>query len=148
MVNSREKGATFERKVAKLLTETFKTSFNRTPQSGAFATVNKDTRLAGDVYCTESQFIFVVECKKYAEYNLEDLITGNTGGISKWLNQLEIEKKDKKGLLVFQRNYGKIFCLVEGFSFSPSFKFKNYYIGLFSDFLNSAKGKKDELFNY
>lgn len=148
MINGRDKGATFERRVAKLLTEAYNVSFSRTPQSGAFATTNKDTRLAGDIYCTEKEFIFVVECKKYAEYNLEDLITGNTGGIFSWLNQLEIEKKDKKGLLVFQRNYGKIFCLVEDFKFNPSFKFKNYYIGLFSDFLNSSKSGNNELFNH
>jgi Holliday junction resolvase len=40
-VNSRAKGSTFERQIAKILNERFNTSeFSRTPGSGAFATTH------------------------------------------------------------------------------------------------------------
>ena len=76
-VNSKRKGSTFERKIAKMLNERFETKeFSRTPGSGAFATTNKNLpehlRIQGDLI-TPSTFPFVVECKNGYDVQLDDL---------------------------------------------------------------------------
>ena len=73
-VNSKRKGSTFERKIAKMLNERFDTKeFSRTPGSGAFATSHRNLpehlRIQGDLI-TPSNFPFVVECKTVMTYNL------------------------------------------------------------------------------
>lgn len=140
-MNARAKGANFERKVAKLLTDRLGIEFKRTPQSGAFSTNNNYSDLAGDLYCTE-EFPYVIECKKYKMYNLEDLMTGSTSGMLKWFSQLEKEKGDKKGLLIFQRDYGKIFAALEGRYFRPGvIIWGNYTIGLLDTILDIIKSE-------
>ena len=76
-VNSKRKGSTFERKIAKMLNERFGTKeFSRTPGSGAFATSHKNLpeqlRIQGDLI-TPSTFPFVVECKNGYDIQLDDL---------------------------------------------------------------------------
>ena len=76
-VNSKRKGSTFERKIAKLLNERFDTKeFSRTPGSGAFATSHRNLpehlRIQGDLI-TPSNFPFVVECKNGYDVQLDDL---------------------------------------------------------------------------
>ena len=76
-VNSKRKGSTFERKIAKMLNERFETKeFSRTPGSGAFATTHKNLpehlRIQGDLI-TPSTFPFVVECKNGYDVQLDDL---------------------------------------------------------------------------
>lgn len=139
MVNSRNKGANFERKISKLLEDSLGISFVRTPQSGAFSTNTKDTRLSGDLYSPDLDFPFVIECKNYEDYNIEDLINGSKGDVVKWVEQLEKEKGKKLGLLIFKRNYGKIFCMIENIEFYPSFKWKQYYIGLLENALPNLR---------
>ena len=66
-VNSKAKGGAFERQIAKLLNEQFKTKeFNRTPGSGAFATTHdlpEHITVAGDLI-TPLNFKFCIECKR------------------------------------------------------------------------------------
>ena len=76
-VNSKRKGSTFERKIAKMLNERFETKeFSRTPGSGAFATTHKNLpehlRIQGDLI-TPATFPFVVECKNGYDVQLDDL---------------------------------------------------------------------------
>lgn len=138
-MNSRNKGAAFERKIAKLLSDALGISFKRTPQSGAFSTNNKYSALAGDIYC-EADFPYVIECKKYSEYNLEDLVTGATSGMLKWFEQLETEKGNKKGLLIFQKNYGKIMAAIEGVYPAPkTIIWGKYTLGLLDTILPIIK---------
>lgn len=141
-INSRNKGATFERKIANLLSEKLGYKFNRTPQSGAFSTKVNDDRLAGDLYSPDVDFAYVIECKKYATFNVEELITGAKQSLTKWLTQLEKEKGKKKGLLIFQRDYGKIMAMIEeDLDIENSLKYKNYTIALFDDVIDYLKEK-------
>ena len=75
--NSRTKGNTFERQVAKLLNDRFKTTeFSRSPGSGAFATTHTlpdHLKIYGDLI-TPQKFKFCIECKKgYNNQNLYSL---------------------------------------------------------------------------
>ena len=139
MVDSRNKGATFERKIAKMLTDALGIDFKRSPQSGAYATVNKMSMFKGDLI-TESPFNYCIECKKYADFNLEDLVTGTKSGILKWFDQLNTEKKDSKGILIFQRDHGKIMMALET-SIHPDglIHWKGYTIGKIEDILPILK---------
>ena len=142
-MNSRAKGANFERKVAKILTEKLGVEFKRTPQSGAFSTNNNYVELAGDLYCADKDFPYVIECKKYKEYQLEDLLTGSSVGIYKWILQLEKEKKGKLGLLIFQKDYGKIFAAIEGiYPRHNTMIWKNYTIGLLDIIIEIIKERR------
>ncbi len=76
-VNSKRKGSNFERKIAKILNERFKTKeFSRTPGSGAFATSHKNLpknlQIQGDLI-TPTTFPFVIECKNGYDVQLDDL---------------------------------------------------------------------------
>ena len=65
--NSRTKGNAFERQVAQLLNDRFKTTeFSRSPGSGAFATTHtlpEHLKIYGDLI-TPQGFKFCIECKK------------------------------------------------------------------------------------
>jgi hypothetical protein len=76
-VNSRAKGSTFERQIAKVLNDRFKTTeFSRTPGSGAFATTHSlpdHLKIYGDLI-TPQNFRYCIECKKgYNSQNLYSL---------------------------------------------------------------------------
>ena len=115
MVNPRNKGAAFERKVCKIFEKYTGKKFNRTPGSGAFSTNVGDKRLAGDIYCIEQEFPWIIECKKYKDFNLEDIIKQNSTGILKWITQLKsyCKRYNKPGMLIIEKNYGKPILFVE-----------------------------------
>jgi len=73
-INSKAKGGRFERKIAHLLNERFKTTeFCRTPGSGAFATTHSlpcHLKIYGDLI-TPKDFKFIIECK--SGYNKEGI---------------------------------------------------------------------------
>ena len=97
-VNSKAKGGAFERKIATLLNEQFKTKeFNRTPGSGAFATTHllpKHITVAGDII-TPLNFKFCIECKKgYNDQSIYSLLDYN----SKIWEFIEQSEKDAKKL--------------------------------------------------
>ena len=75
-VNSKRKGASFERKIAKMLNERFNTTeFNRTPGSGAFGTTHalpQHLIVHGDLI-TPQNFKYVIECKNGYNVDIEDL---------------------------------------------------------------------------
>ena len=131
MTNSRQKGATFETKICKLLKEITGKKFTRTPGSGAVSTRTGNMALAGDIMGVNHKFPWVVEAKKYKEVNFNDLLTGK-GNMPKWVAQLERESKTRPGMLVFAENYGKIKIMVKTQLQIPNtFKWNDYVIGLF-----------------
>jgi len=63
-INSINKGKRFERLVAKILSEKLGVPFQRTAQSGAFATVNGLKMMRGDIFTEHPAYKdLVVECK-------------------------------------------------------------------------------------
>jgi len=114
--NSRAKGHTFERDVAKLLNDRFNTTeFSRTPGSGAFATTHSlpaHLKIYGDLI-TPYKFRYCIECKKgYNNINLYSLYNNSTE-VWDFLRQtvkdsekcgkipMLIMKQDRKPILAF-----------------------------------------------
>jgi hypothetical protein len=108
-VNSRAKGSTFERNIAKLLNDRFNTSeFSRSPGSGAFATTHtlpEHLKIYGDLI-TPQNFKYCIECKKgYNNLNLYSLYNYS----SEWWCFLEQCQKDsdkcgKIPLVIFKQD--------------------------------------------
>jgi hypothetical protein len=113
-VNGREKGAGFERQVAKLLSAWWGVEFHRTPQSGGLHW-QKDNRVAGDIVAPVEIaviFPFSIECKKHEDWNFEQVIKG-TGEIPSWWNQCvnDANNTGKIPLLIFTKNFSPIYYM-------------------------------------
>jgi SPX domain protein involved in polyphosphate accumulation len=144
-VNSRAKGNSFERKVAKILNERFNTKdFSRTPGSGAFATTHtlpKHLKIYGDLI-TPEKFRFVIECKKgYNKENLSSLFSKKSE-FWKFIKQAEkdSENSGKPFMILLQQDRKEIMCIRKDcFHVLPpeviEVKIKNYSIFLLTDFL-------------
>jgi hypothetical protein len=107
-VNSKRKGATFERKIATMLNERFHTKeFSRTPGSGAFATSHKNLpenlRIQGDLI-TPTWFKFVVECKNGYDLQIDDLFKRKSDFWS-FIRQAERDAQGahKEWMVVYQK---------------------------------------------
>jgi hypothetical protein len=108
-VNSRAKGSTFERSIAKLLNDRFKTTeFSRTPGSGAFATTHSlpdHLKIYGDLI-TPQNFKYCIECKK--GYNKENLYSlyNYSSDFWKFIDQCEkdSQKCQKIPMVIFKQD--------------------------------------------
>ena len=145
--NSRTKGNTFERQVAKLLNDRFKTTeFSRSPGSGAFATTHTlpdHLKIYGDLI-TPNKFKFCIECKKgYNNQNLYSLYNYSSE-IWKFIEQSEKDSA-KCGLIpmvIFKQDRQPILAIIpEGVAGSEDFKYiqihnkKQYRVYLFEELL-------------
>ena len=116
-VNSRNKGQSFERKIATMLNSKFQTKeFSRSPGSGAFATTHnipEHLKLYGDLI-TPKDFKFCIECKK--GYNKENLCSlfNKRSDLWKFIDQCEkdSQKCNKEPLVIFQQDRQKILAIV------------------------------------
>lgn len=115
-VNSKRKGATFERKIAKLLNERFKTNeFSRTPGSGAFGSTHSLPQhfiVRGDII-TPQNFRYVIECKNGYSVELDDLF--NDG--SDFYKFIEQSQKDaevtcRDWMVIYKKNRRKEIVVV------------------------------------
>jgi Holliday junction resolvase len=107
MVNSINKGKTFEREIAKLLTEKTGKQWHRVPMSGAFQTNNQTnaSEFRGDVFCEEEGWNnIVVECKFYKKFNVQDIFN-NLSDFHSWITQSEFESKGKPWTLFIKINH-------------------------------------------
>ena len=117
-VNSRAKGSTFERQIAKILNDRLGTTeFSRTPGSGAFATTHSlpdHLKIYGDLI-TPQNFKYTIECKVgYDKENLGGFFKDN----SELYKFIEQSKKDSKQsgkpfLVVFKQTRKDILCIIE-----------------------------------
>lgn len=146
--NSRAKGSTFERDIAKLLNERLGTSdFSRTPGSGAFAsthTLPKHLQIHGDLI-TPQNFKYCIECKK--GYNKESLYSlfNYSSDTWKFIEQCENDAKraEKIPMVIFKQDRREILAIVPSYIIYLN-KLKNieiekenkkYRIYLFKDLL-------------
>lgn len=115
-INSKSKGADYERRIAKILGAWWGETFYRTPQSGGLIHQwGADTRIAGDITTPkESKFPFTVECKKREGWDLDQVIKG-TGQVEKWWSQCigDSEKVGLKPMLIFSRNFNPDYCMIK-----------------------------------
>jgi Holliday junction resolvase len=108
-VNSRAKGSTFERQIAKILNDRLGTTeFSRTPGSGAFATTHTlpdHLKIYGDLI-TPQNFKYCLECKKgYNNQNLYSLYN-HSSEFWKFIDQCQkdSEKCGKIPMVIFKQD--------------------------------------------
>lgn len=102
---AREKGASYERKVAKILEERTGIKLERTPLSGGFAKSNTSSALKGDINTIDPtvDLHLHIECKNQKKWALRS-----------WYKQAESDcPKDKKPIVVFHEDRGKDFVMIE-----------------------------------
>tara|TARA_Y100000296_G_scaffold16989_2_gene19976 strand:+ start:1581 stop:2102 length:522 start_codon:yes stop_codon:yes gene_type:complete len=146
--NSRQKGAGFERKIAKIFNDTFNTTeFSRTPGSGAFATTHslpEHLKIHGDLI-TPKDFKFCIEAKK--GYNKESLdsLFNKKSNLWSFINQTirDAEKAHKEPLLIIQQDRQQILALTNKnifpnnlYNIEINTQEKTYSIFLFKDLLD------------
>lgn len=108
MTNSKKKGDTFERKIAKELTEWWGYQFNRSPQSGG-ASWGADNNAVGDIVTpAEANFPLVVECKHREEWTIDNVLLNNREPHTWWEQVIhDSGKVNKTPCLIFTRNRAK-----------------------------------------
>ena len=117
-VNSRAKGSTFERQIAKMLNEKFDTKeFSRTPGSGAFATTHNlpdHLKMYGDLI-TPQDFRFCIECKKgYNQINLYSLLDYSSK-LWEFVDQCQkdSDKCGREPLVIFKQDRQRALAIVD-----------------------------------
>lgn len=117
-VNSRSKGSTFERSIAKVFNEKFNTSeFSRTPGSGAFATTHSlpdHLKIYGDLI-TPQKFRFCIECKKgYNNINHYSLLDYSSK-LWEFIEQCQkdSDKCSKSPMVIFKQDRQKTLAIVD-----------------------------------
>ena len=117
-VNSRSKGSTFERSIAKVFNEKFNTSeFSRTPGSGAFATTHSlpdHLKIYGDLI-TPQKFRFCIECKKgYNNINHYSLLDYSSK-LWEFIEQCQkdSDKCNKSPMVIFKQDRQKTLAIVD-----------------------------------
>ncbi len=145
--NSRTKGNTFERQVAKILNDRFKTTeFSRSPGSGAFATTHKlpeHLKIYGDLI-TPEKFKFCIECKKgYNHLNLYSLYNYSSD-FWNFLEQCEkdSEKCSKIPMVIFKQDRQPTLAILpsttpfeENLKYIEIHKNKTYKVYLFEELI-------------
>jgi hypothetical protein len=141
---SRNKGASYERHIAKILTKWWGSQIDRVPQSGGW----QKERITGDV-AADDKFPFSVECKKQEGWHLEDILYKDSL-ITKWWKQCCDDCPDSKTpLLVFSRNYYPDFCTLKTYDFLSlcdglsvrRFKIGGQTIIMFDEFLKHVNAE-------
>jgi len=120
-VNGKNKGNTFERKVAKLLSERFaehlgiESGFRRNPDSGSYfggsnvqrsQTHSLDYAIFGDLICPRN-FVYSVECKHYKTApSLQSILLQEVKQWDDWLEQAQQDSdtSGKKMVLIIKYN--------------------------------------------
>jgi Holliday junction resolvase len=145
--NSRTKGNTFERQIAKLLNDRFKTTeFSRSPGSGAFAsthTVPDHLKIYGDLI-TPNKFRFCIECKKgYKHLNLYSLYN-HSSDLWKFIEQSEKDsgKCSRIPLVIFKQDRQPALAIIpQSVAVTEDIKYieihngKHYRVYLFEELL-------------
>ena len=113
MNKSKTKGKTWEREVVLFLSELYKQSFIRVPNSGAYVGGQNEIRKAnlseeqiklmrGDIIPPEHYPNFLAECKNYAQFPFH--LLGHNHRIKlldKWIDQVENDAKEDDAWLLF-----------------------------------------------
>ena len=156
-VKGKQKGNSFERKIANLLSERFQTvtgipnSFRRNIDSGSFWGATNQYRIQthdtskaifGDIVCPEN-FNYNIECKFYKEAPSFNLLIHQD--IKQWDEWIEQAKQDsvnanKKMCLIIKYNkIGEIVILDQlPTNMTYSFTYKSYYVTTLENFLSLA----------
>ena len=116
-INSKKKGASFERKIAQTLNERFNTKeFCRTPGSGAFGTTHQlpsHLIVHGDLI-TPQNFKYAIECKNGYNLDMADLLSSKSE-LDKFIDQAQLSAKkcNKDWMVIYKKNHSKELVIVE-----------------------------------
>ena len=123
-INSKAKGSTFERKVAKELSKWSGEEFHRTPMSGALKWSN-DKRVISDIVAPntllEKGWCVSLEIKNVeTSWEFSNLLQGTSLTLnSHWVQcTADAEKEGMTPLLIFTKNYRDTFVMMEKSLFS------------------------------
>ena len=141
-VNSRRKGNTFEREIAKLFNTRFNTTdFCRSPGSGAFATTHElpqYMKVHGDLI-TPQNFKFILECKSGYDVTFEDIFKPKSD-LYKFIKQAkrDAKKAEQDWLVIYKKTRHKPFVITgKKYPLKTVVVVNNkYYIYKLSDFLS------------
>ena len=141
-VNSRRKGNTFEREIAKLFNTRFNTTdFCRSPGSGAFATTHElpqYMKVHGDLI-TPQNFKFILECKSGYDVTFEDIFKPKSD-LYKFIKQAkrDAKKAEQDWLVIYKKTRHKPFVITgKKYPLKTVVAVNNkYYIYKLSDFLS------------
>lgn len=153
-VNGKNKGNTFERKMANVLSDRFKDvlgiekGFRRNPDSGSYfgganvARTNQydlDNACFGDIMCPK-EFKFTIECKHYkTPPTFQSLVQGSVAQWDKWLSQAEQDSvsASKNFLLIIKyNNVDEIVFMKEKQPVKEILTYKDYYAYKLKDILD------------
>jgi hypothetical protein len=113
---SKAKGSSFEREVAKFLSDLYKESFIRAPGSGAYVGGKNQARkqylhegqirsFKGDIVPGQTFTKFNAECKSYADFPFHLLLSGDCKQIETWLGQLmDVAEEEDCNILFMKFN--------------------------------------------
>lgn len=156
-MNSKNKGNTFERKIANLLSDRFLAqtgipkSFRRNADSGSFFGGGNKTRTEthdlskasfGDIIAPE-EFAFSIECKHYATApSFASMVKQEVATFDKWIGQAEQDGESSGKLpciIVKYNNVPEIVLVQDVFgTLEPIARYKTYFIVTLADFLAQA----------
>lgn len=146
MVDSRQKGATAEAAVVKLLSQHTGLPFKRIPMSGALDAVHG---LKGDVYIPNSLNIYCIEIKHYKDCHLtSNLLTDKKAQLIEWWEQTirESAQISRKPLLIYKHDRSKWFCAYKEMPSTDQYRWMflnidghEFYTAKLDDWLNYEK---------
>lgn len=154
-VNGKQKGNSFERHIANLLSESFEAvtgvekGFRRNPDSGSFfggtnihrtEIYDTDYALYGDLICPRN-FKFSIECKHYKTAPLLNaMLKRKVSQWDKWLKQAvqDAEVSEKKPMMIVKYNNTETMCFLDEELFGaiePVFMYGDFYVYLLKEVL-------------
>lgn len=146
-VNSKRKGAAFERKIAHVLNERFGTTeFCRTPGSGAFGSTHQLPQhliVHGDLI-TPQNFKYTIECKNGYDVTFDDVFKKKSD-LYKFIAQAKNDAKraNRTWMVIYKKNRQKEIVIVG----EPFLSLTNvvtigseYYVYLLKDVLSLPEG--------
>lgn len=109
---AKNKGSTFERRMAKSLGDWWGSKFYRTPQSGG-SVLKEGYELAGDITTPDSDFRLHVECKNQECWTMHGFLTSEKSSVWKWWQQtLDDCPADRIPTLVFTKNHVPVWVML------------------------------------
>jgi len=121
---SKNKGSSFEREVAKFLSDLYSESFIRAPGSGAYVGGKNQSRkeflhegqirsFKGDIVPGQSFTRFNAECKSYADFPFHLVVAGDCKVLEDWITQMmAVSEQDDLNILFMKFNRKGKFVVV------------------------------------
>lgn len=155
----KQKGSSWEREVARFLSDTYQESFIRAPGSGAYVGGKNKARtqilhegqirsFKGDIVPGQSFIKFNAECKSYADFPFNLVLAGNCKVLDGWLDQMMDVAEDNDVNILFMKfnRKGSFVCvqskltwISDHFLYYTSEKHKDWVIIEFEHFFKLNK---------